>query len=202
MVITTYSTFIYTDALLAEEIRKFLLFGEIPEEQAINRRMAIATLYETHLERVTRYIAVRIGSVNEGEDLASEVFIRALKSVSSFKETGVPLEAWIFRIAHNIVVDHLRAKTRRPTPVSLDDAFSLSSPDDTTEGPELQEQVQALHQAIKLLTEDQRQVLALRFAGEMTAEQVADIMGKRAGALREMQSAAVKKLATLWARSS
>jgi RNA polymerase sigma-70 factor, ECF subfamily len=163
-------------------------------ENLANKRARVATLYETHFERVARYIGVRIGDTSEAEDLASEVFVRALRSVDSYRETGAPMEAWVFKIAHNLVVDHLRKKSRRPAAVLVDEAASLASADDPTENLERQQEVHQLHRAVSRLSEAQQQVLALRFGAGMTSEQVAQVMGKKPGAIREMQSAAVKKL--------
>jgi RNA polymerase sigma-70 factor (ECF subfamily) len=154
----------------------------------------VAALYETHFERVARYIAVRIGNVSEAEDLASEVFVRALRAVDSYKDTGAPMEAWLFRIAHNIVVDFLRKQSRRPVSVPLDEALSLGRSHNPSARLERLEEIQQLNRAMEQLNEAQRQVLALRFGGEMTSEQVGRVMGKKAGAVREMQSAAIKKL--------
>jgi RNA polymerase sigma-70 factor (ECF subfamily) len=154
----------------------------------------VAALYETHFERVARYVAVRIGNVSEAEDLASEVFLRALRGVDSYKETGAPMEAWLFRIAHNIVVDHYRKQSRRPASVPLDEAFSLGISHNPSERLERHEEIQRLNRAMEQLSEAQRQVLALRFGGEMTSEQVGEAMGKKPGAVREMQSAAIRKL--------
>ncbi len=156
---------------------------------------AIAGLYETHFERVARYINVRIGNFQEAQDLASEVFVRALRSADSYKDTGAPLEAWIFRIAHNIAVDHLRQKDRRPAQVPVEAVFSLASNgDDPSEGMHREEEVKRLHQALQHLTDAQRQVIALRFGSEMSSEEIAQVMGKKPGAVREMQSAAIRKL--------
>lgn len=163
-------------------------------ENLAGKRARVADLYETHFERVARYIGVRIGDLSEAEDLASEVFVRALRSVDSYRETGAPMEAWVFKIAHNMVVDHLRKKSRRPAAVPVDEAFPLAGADDPTENLERQQEVQQLHRAVSRLSEAQQQVLALRFGAEMTSEQAAQVMGKKPGAIREMQSAAVKKL--------
>ncbi|MBI4339998.1 MAG: sigma-70 family RNA polymerase sigma factor [Chloroflexi bacterium] len=161
-------------------------------------RSAVAALYETHHSRVARYLTVRIGNFQEAQDLASEVFVRALRSADSYKDTGAPLEAWIFKIAHNIAVDYLRAKTRHPPAVSVDDLLSLPAEnDDPGEGVYQQEEVERLHRAMQRLTEAQRQVLALRFSSELSSEQVAQVMGKKPGAVREMQSAAIRRLRQL-----
>ncbi|MBI4310936.1 MAG: sigma-70 family RNA polymerase sigma factor [Chloroflexi bacterium] len=158
-------------------------------------RTAIAALYETHFDRVARYINVRIGSMSEAQDLASEVFVRALRSADAYKDTGAPMEAWIFRIAHNIAVDFLRQKDRRPAQVPVEAVFSLSADlEDPVQGISRQEDAKRLQVALMQLTEAQRQVIALRFGGELSSEEVAAIMGKKPGAVREMQSAAIRKL--------
>ena len=168
------------------------------EPEATGNRAALVNLFETHYERVARYIAVRIGNIDEAEDLASEVFVRALRAVDSYRATGAPMEAWLFKIARNSVIDHLRDRKRKPRPTELNETLA---PMDSREGPddhvERTEEVHALYQAMERLSDAQRQVLALRFGAEMTSEEVAHMVGKKPGAVREMQSAAISKLRTL-----
>lgn len=144
-----------------------------------------------------RYIFVRIGEAHEAEDLASEVFVRALRSVGTFQDTGIPMEAWIFKIAHNIVVDHLRKRSRRPASVPIDEAFGLAGKSDPAKEVERLQAIESVRTAMCELTESQRRVLELRFTGELSSEEVAVVLGKKPGAIREMQSAAVKKLRTI-----
>lgn len=158
------------------------------------RRATLVRIYESHFARVVRYIGIRIGDFSEAEDLTSEVFIRALRSLDSYRETGAPMEAWVFRIAHNMVVDHLRRKDRRPIPAELDEAHSVPSSEDPERDAERREEAQRLHDAMRHLTEAQKQVLSLRFGGEMSSEEVAQVLGKKAGAVRTMQNAAIQKL--------
>lgn len=163
-------------------------------EEISGNRHALVELYESHFERVARYIAVRIGNFSEAEDLASEVFVRALQSADRFKDTGAPMEAWVFRIAHNIVVDYHRKRSRRPSSLPLESAAPIESGSDPTYGIEREQEVERINEAMKYLSDSQRQVLALRFGSEMTSEQVGEVMGKKPGAVREMQSAAIRKL--------
>ncbi len=160
-------------------------------------REAIAAHYETHFERIARYIAVRIGHISDAEDLASDVFVRALRSADSYKPSGAPMEAWLIRIAHNIVVDYLRKKGRRPSNQPLEEGSELPGNSNPTESVEKEEELKVLHKKMGQLSEAQRQVLSLRFGAEMTSEQIAQVLGKNAGAIREMQSAAIKKLRSL-----
>lgn len=159
-------------------------------------RQQIAALFETHFDRVARYIYLRVGNATDAEDLASDVFVRAVKSADSFVETGAPLEAWIFRIARNISIDHLRQKGRRPSNVPIEEAAPVPDPDIEPERPiELQEDLRMIQEAMVQLTESQQEVLSLRFSdAEMNSNQIAEVLGRSPGSVREMQSAAIKRL--------
>jgi RNA polymerase sigma-70 factor (ECF subfamily) len=172
-------------------------------EQPASVRAAIAELHGSLYPRVVRYIAVRSGDFAEAEDLASEVFVRALRSSERFDGKSAPLEAWIFRIAHNLLVDHLRARSRRPSGVSMDEdpavAQSLATHGESAaDSVEREEEIAILRKAMAQLTEAQQEVLALRFSDrEMTSEQIAAVLGRKPTAVREMQSAAIKRLRTI-----
>ena len=152
---------------------------------------AFAQLYEEHFDKIYRYIALRIGNETEAEDMTQQVFLNALQSISSFKWKGVPFSAWLFRIAHNKVVDHLRKKKR--TPVVLDE--SLASNEDTPhQVTERKLDIERLLQATKQLTEAQREVISLRFTSELPIAQVAKIMGKSPGAVKALQHSGIVAL--------
>ena len=168
--------------------------GEQPD--AARTRDAIAALFETHFERVARFIYLRTGSTADAEDLASEVFVRAVRSAASYVDTGAPLEAWIFRIARNISVDHLRKQSRNPSSVPIQEAASLPDPGGRPEETaELHDDLRMLQEAMGQLTEAQQEVLSMRFSdAEMTSNEIATVLGRSPGSVREMQSAAVKRL--------
>ena len=167
------------------------------EESLIRRAQqqdqeAFAQLYEEHFNKIYRYVALRIGDKVEAEDVTQQVFINALRSISSFKWKGIPFAAWLFRIAHNQVVDYLRKKTKQAT-VPLDE--SLASSDSN---PQLMAEhrldIEQLLLATKRLTRAQREVIALRFAGELSTAQVAKVMGKSQGAVKALQHSAIVAL--------
>ncbi len=100
------------------------------EESLVRRaqqqdREAFAQIYEEYFDKIYRYVVLRIGNKTEAEDLAQQVFLNALRSISSFKWRGVPFSAWLFRISHNLVVDYLRKKTKHITG-SLDESEATS----------------------------------------------------------------------------
>jgi len=170
----------------------------LPEEESLVRRaqqqdqQAFAQLYEEHFDKIYRYVALRIGDRVEAEDITQQVFLKALRSISSFRWKGVPFSAWLFRIAHNQVVDHLRKKTKQAT-VPIDESV-ISSGNDPQLLIEQKLNIEQLIAATRRLTEAQREVISLRFAGELPITQVAKIMGKSEGAVKALQHSAVVAL--------
>ena len=149
---------------------------------------AFTQLYEEHFDKIYRYIVFKIGNATEAEDMTQQVFLNALKSISSFKWKGVPFSAWLFRIAHNQIVDHLRKKKQSTVP--LDE--SLASSDDNLQlVVEQKLDIEQMLLATKQLTEAQREVISLRFAGELPIAQVARTMGKSQGAVKALQHSAI-----------
>ncbi|MDH5695483.1 MAG: sigma-70 family RNA polymerase sigma factor [Dehalococcoidia bacterium] len=167
------------------------------DEESLVRRAkqhdqeAFAQLYEAHFDKIYRYVTIRIGNEMEAEDMTQQVFLKALQSISSFKWRGIPFSAWLFRLAHNQVVDYFRGKKRAAMP--LDE--SLASSDDN---PQLMAEqkldIEQLLLATKRLTEAQREVISLRFAGELSIAQVAEVMGKSQGAVKALQHSAIVAL--------
>ena len=171
---------------------------QLPEEESLVRRAqqqdqrAFAQLYEEHFDKIYRYVALRIGDRAEAEDITQQVFLKALRSISSFRWKGAPFSAWLFRIAHNQVVDHLRKKTKQAT-VPIDESV-ISSSNDPQLLIEQKLNIEQLISATRRLTEAQREVISLRFAGELPIAQVAKIVGKSEGAIKALQHSAVVAL--------
>lgn len=154
----------------------------------------IATLHKTHYERIVRYIALRIGVDSDPEDLASQVFEKALRSANSIRNSGEQLEAWIFRVAHNVAVSYLR-NNRKRSRIPLEQLTEvLRSSEDISNAVEGKEQAEIISNALLSLSESQREVLALRFSDGLKAADIGRIMRKNPGAIREMQRAAIQKL--------
>ena len=152
----------------------------------------LAELYEEYYDRITRYAYVHIGDRNDAEDIAGETFLRALKTLDSYQERGIPMQAWLFKIAHNLIVDYLRKKTK--IKIQAIDISPLADDEDPTVMVEKKVQLEKVKKAMINLTDDQREVIGLRFLGGMTSREVAQVMNKNDGAVREMQRAAIEKL--------
>ncbi len=169
------------------------------DEESLVRRAqhhdqeAFAQLYEEHFDKIYRYVTLKIGNETEAEDMTQQVFLNALQSISSFKWKGVPFSAWLFRIAHNQVVDYLRSKKR--TAVPLDESLTSSNSNDNPQlVVEQKLDIERLLLATHQLTEAQREVISLRFAGELPIAQVAKAMGKSQGAVKALQHSAIVAL--------
>jgi len=155
-------------------------------------REAFAQLYETHFDKIYRYVVLRIGNKTEAEDVTQQVFLNALQSIPSFKWKGIPFSAWLFRIAHNLVVDYLRKEKKRAT-TPLDESL-VSRTTDPQLVAEHRLDIEQLISATKQLTEAQREVISLRFAGELSIAEVAKVMGKSQGAVKALQHSAIVAL--------
>jgi RNA polymerase sigma-70 factor (ECF subfamily) len=152
----------------------------------------LSNLYEEYYDKIARYAYLRVGEKDEAEDIAGEVFLRALKSLKSYRERGIPMQAWLFRIAHNLVVDYFRKMPRYQT-VPIYDVQIEGGVDPATEA-ERNAEVARVQTAMEQLTREQREVLRLRFFGELTSKETGKVMNKSDGAVREMQRAAIEKL--------
>ncbi len=174
---------------------------QVQDEESLVRRAkngdekAFGELYEAHFNRIYRYVVVRIGDRMEAEDVTQQVFVHAISAMSSFKWQGRPFIAWLFRIAHNQVVDYLRVKKkqeRQSVPLVTDCLVSdVESPERTLE---YNLGIQQLAAATKRLTDAQREVISLRFAGDLPIAEVARIMGKSEGAIKALQHSAILAL--------
>lgn len=152
----------------------------------------LVALYEEYYDKIARYVYVHIGDKTESEDIASEVFLKALKSIRTYRDTGVPMQAWLYKIAHNLVVDHLRKVSRIKTvPI---DSVEIIDHQDPLDDANRKMEMEKVGAAMVELTEEQQEVLRLRFFGGLTSKETADILNKSDGAVREMQRAALEKL--------
>ena len=167
------------------------------DEESLVRRAqhrdqeAFAQLYEEHFDKIYRYVTLKIGNETEAEDMTQQVFLNALQSISSFKWKGIPFSAWLFRIAHNQVVDYFRSKKRTTVPLDESLASNNNNPQLVVEQ---KLDIEQLLLATKQLTEAQREVISLRFTGELSIAQVAKVMGKSQGAVKALQHSAIVAL--------
>ena len=165
---------------------------------------AFGQVYEAYYLRVYRYAAARVGQGAEAEDVAQEVFVKALGSLHKFTFTGPPFAAWLFRIAHNLIIDRARhmkaasAATSGP-PAPLDDALSLAGGENVEEQALRSLDMEAVREALGQVTKLQRQVIELRFIAGLSLAETAAVMGRKENAVKALQHSALGALRRLLA---
>jgi RNA polymerase sigma-70 factor (ECF subfamily) len=162
--------------------------AQIAAAKADPRRFA--DLYQSHFERVYAYVARRVRDRAEAEDLTSDVFQRALASLSRFEPRGAPFLAWLLSIAGNAILDRARRAAHArdalpfdpPPPVELADA----------------EQRGRLFRLVDRLSADQRRVVVMRFGEQQSIREVAQALARSEGAVKQLQLRALQRLRKLW----
>lgn len=177
---------INSDAPLLEE-------RELVQRAKNGDKDALATLYETYFDSIYRYVLARVGESADAEDLTEEVFLRMLRAVHSFQWQQIGFAPWLFRIAHNLVVDYLRRRTYRRSRMNYIAATFIDSVE-MTEEIEQKLDNQDLSQAVEQLSAAQRDVITLRFAAGLSVAETASALGKRAGNVKVLQHNALAAL--------
>lgn len=147
---------------------------------------AFGRLYEQHVRRIYNYIYYRTGNHHDAEDLTARVFQRALRHVGRFEDKGVPFSAWLYRIAHNLVANWHRDRSRRPM-VPLEDHLL---PVVTGSHPEAMalasEEQRVLVEAVRRLPAERQQLLILKFVERLSNAEIGVIMGRTEGAIKSL----------------
>lgn len=172
----------------------------LPGERQLVRRAqigdpeAFARLYDGYVDRIYRYVYFRITHDQTAEDITAQVFLKAWENLNRYKHGETPFLGWLYTIARNSVIDHYR--TRKET-VPLEDTniFQEDASEAITEQIDRASEVRTLRAALQALTEEQQQVLTLKFITGLNTAQVARQMGKRQGAIRALQMRALQALA-------
>jgi RNA polymerase sigma-70 factor (ECF subfamily) len=149
-------------------------------------REMFARLYEAYNSRIYRYVYFRVPDEALAEDLTSQVFLKVWEKLGTYQVGQSPFMAWIYRIAHNTVIDYYRT---RKAAVSMEDVreVELCHYDDVEEKLDNQLQSQELRTAMAGLTKEQQQVLLLKFVAGMSTTEIAKKMRKQEGAVRALQ---------------
>jgi len=146
-----------------------------------------------HFDRIYSYLQMSVGNRHDAEDLTNQTFVKMLESIDRFEWRKVPISAWLFRIAHNLAMDHFRSRRR------------WQPEEEVPEPPGAEErsaEEEALHaigrqsmlEMIEGLSQDQQQVLTLKFVFNFSNSDVATILGKSEGAIKSLQHRALASL--------
>lgn len=158
-----------------------------------NEPLAFEELYERYSPRVFGYLFQRLnGDAEEAEDLTADVFTRVYEKIDGFQPQGAPLSAWVFRIAHNRLIDTIRRRPRQ-TQVTLDDAPEIAA-GPTFGGVEQQVALDQIKSGLAHLTPEQRQVIVLRFLEGKSLAETAAVVGRNEDAVKKLQARGLASL--------
>ena len=160
---------------------------------------AWAQIYDAHYQQLYRYCFARTSDAATAADLASKTYLEALEGIDRFVYRGRPLLAWLYRITRNLVSDHLRAARRESE--ALQQAASVLQPHDPGPASIVGDQQDVQH-ALRRLTDDQQQVIALRYFSGCTTREIADAMGRSERAIYSLEVRALAALRRIMAPDS
>ena len=156
-------------------------------------RAALEQLYLIHFDRIYGYLQLSVGNRHDAEDLTNQTFIKMLESIDRFVWRQAPFSAWLFRIAHNLAMDHFRSGRRWQYEEEPPEHSASLEPSAEDEALAMIGR-QSMLGMIGSLSEDQQQVLTLKFVFNFSNSEVATILGKTEGAIKSLQHRALASL--------
>src|SRR5579884_1622348 len=153
---------------------------------------AFGQLYTIYVDRIYNYIYYKTGHSSDAEDLTEQVFIKAWEAIRRFRFEGKPFAAWLFKVARNVVIDHYR--TRKSNSDLSEVISAIAHEGDTEDLAQWRASAQLLMSTIRRLTDEQQQVILLKFIDGMDNTEISATMGKKEGAIRALQYRALLAL--------
>jgi RNA polymerase sigma-70 factor (ECF subfamily) len=176
-----------TVATPAADLRRLVEFAQKGDRESLE------ALYLLHFDRIYSYLHLSVGNRHDAEDLTTQTFLKMLEAIGRFRWQSAPFSAWLFRIAHNLAMDHFRA-SRRWQPEE-----EVPEPEDATESSAEEAALESIGrrsmlELIENLSHEQKQVLTLKFVFNFSNGEAASILGKTEGAVKSLQHRALVSL--------
>src|SRR3954470_10986853 len=156
-------------------------------------RDALEELYLLHFDRIYSYLHMSVGNRHDAEDLTTQTFLKMLESIGRFRWQSAPFSAWLFRIAHNLGMDHFRAGRRWQPEEEVPEPPGSEEPSAELEAMQSIGR-ESMMELIEKLSPEQQQVLTLKFVFNFPNADVATILGKTEGAIKSLQHRALGSL--------
>jgi RNA polymerase sigma-70 factor (ECF subfamily) len=184
----------------AQEAAKTVTYDQSESVRLVKRAVggdfeAFGELYNIYLDRIYRYVFYQVRDKMTAEDVTEEVFLKAWKAIKSCKGKEQTFSSWLYRIAHNQVIDNLRSQ-RKYLSTEMEPSAEVNGPELEAEG---KQERQEMLETISCLPQNQKQVIILKFIEGLDNQEIGKIMGKSQGAIRVLQ---MRALATLRQRLS
>lgn len=154
-------------------------------------RRAFGRIFTLCYKDLYDYVYRRIGNRDDAEDLVMQVFSRGLVAIAGYQERGYTVKAWLFRIAHNAVVDHFRS---RNASADIDAMAEIADDSDIERDVVLADELDRLSTKIAGLSQAQSEVITLRFIEDLSVAETAMVLGKKEVTVRALQFKGIKNL--------
>jgi RNA polymerase sigma-70 factor, ECF subfamily len=170
-----------------EHVRELVARGQKGDRDALEE------LYLIHFDRIYSYLHVSVGNRHDAEDLTTQTFLKMLEKIGSFRWQSAPFSAWLFRIAHNLAMDHFRARRRWQPEEEVPEPPGEEEPSAELEAMQTIGR-ESMLKLIERLSPEQQQVLTLKFVFNLPNAEVAAILDKTEGAIKSLQHRALVSL--------
>ena len=170
-----------------EHVRELVARGQEGDRDALEE------LYLIHFDRIYSYLHVSVGNRHDAEDLTTQTFLKMLEKIGSFKWQSAPFSAWLFRIAHNLAMDHFRSRRRWQPEEEVPEPPGEEEPSAELEAMQVIGR-ESMLKLIDRLSPEQQQVLTLKFVFNLPNAEVAAILDKTEGAIKSLQHRALVSL--------
>lgn len=172
---------------MPEEKKEKLTEEEILINKSRTDPDAFGLLYERYVDKIFNYVYFRVGSTDDAQDLTAKVFFKALKSISSYRHMGLPFSAWLYRIAHNLVANYHRDRSKM-VEISIENLTITDT--SKASAPEVQLSKQQdnayLLKLINDLSPQKKELIILKFVQRLSNEEIGQIFGKTEGAIKSL----------------
>jgi len=163
---------------------------------------AFGALYDEYVDPIFRYVYYKVGNFAESQDLTGQAFLKAFENIDSFEMRDVAFSSWLYRIAHNLVVDYFRRESKRENVLIEEQPTAVSAEGNPVDAVIADMESDRLYRALQKLTHNQREVIVLKFIDNLSNAQVAEIMGISVGAVKSVQKRGLLSLNKILSDSS
>ncbi len=176
-----------TKTIVSNDVRRLV------ERAQAGEREALEDLYLLHFDRIYSYLHMSVGNRHDAEDLTTQTFLKMLESIGRFRWQSAPFSAWLFRIAHNLAMDHFRARRRWQPEEDVPEPAGSEEPSAEAQAMQTIGR-ESMLRMIESLSPEQQQVLTLKFVFNFSNGEVATILEKSEGAIKSLQHRALVSL--------
>ena len=157
---------------------------------------AYGQLYDRYIAQIYRFVVVKVTNKDEAQDLTHEVFLSAWQNLTNYKHQGFPFSSWLYQIARNKVIDHYRTKKDHADVYEIDEEF-VKVASVVESNLDVRLAMDDIKKALTTLSDEQKDVIVMKFVEDLSNEEIAKAMNKSEGAIRLLQHRAINNLKEL-----